>query len=298
MKTKVAGLSLAAVAAFGAPAFAGGDVIYTGVKDPYAAAVPVPAPAPIPIYEPEYYVRFDVGAAWLSDGSLDETGSSMTIDDIGDVEPLEFGSIGAGRYITPSIRVELAVDWYTRGDLQQGTTNFTEVASFDVGLADPDVVTYDVTRQDSVKFEQDTGMLNFYYDFRNSSRFTPYVGAGIGVTYRQLTRTSSEVANCATRSNAGDPTRNTCPAVAPAPADPAVITEGTSTKKSWDLAAAVMAGLSVQVTDSIIWDTGYRYMWQNGGLTISSLTLTGTSDITIEDVGQHQLRTGIRLDLN
>ena len=66
MKTKLAGLSLAAVAAFGAPALAGGDVIYTGVKDPYAAAVPVPAPAPIPIYEPEYYVRFDVGAAWLS----------------------------------------------------------------------------------------------------------------------------------------------------------------------------------------------------------------------------------------
>ena len=97
MKTKLAGLSLAAVAAFGAPALAGGDVIYTGVKDPYAAAVPVPAPAPIPIYEPEYYVRFDVGAAWLSDGSLDETGSSMTLDDIGDVEPLEFGSIGAGR---------------------------------------------------------------------------------------------------------------------------------------------------------------------------------------------------------
>jgi opacity protein-like surface antigen len=298
MKTKLAGLSLAAVAAFGAPALAGGDVIYTGVKDPYAAAVPVPAPAPIPIYEPEYYVRFDVGAAWLSDGSLDETGSSMTLDDIGDVEPLEFGSIGAGRYITPSIRVELQVDLYTRGDLQQGTTNFTEQFSFDVGLADPDIVTYDVTRQDTVKFEQDTGMLNFYYDFRNSSRFTPYVGAGLGVTYRQLTRTSSEVANCGTRSNAGDPTRNTCPAVAPAPADPAVITEGTTTKKSWDLAAALMAGVSVQVTDSVIWDTGYRYMWQNGGLTVSSMTLAGTSDITIEDIGQHQLRTGIRLDLN
>ena len=127
MKTKLAGLSLAAVAAFGAPALAGGDVIYTGIKDPYAAAVPVPAPAPIPIYEPEYYVRFDVGAAWLSDGSLDETGSSMTLDDIGDVEPLEFGSIGAGRYITPSIRVELAVDWYTRGVVQQGTSNFNEI---------------------------------------------------------------------------------------------------------------------------------------------------------------------------
>jgi opacity protein-like surface antigen len=274
---------------------AGGDVIYTGVKDPYAAAVPVPAPAPIPIYEPEYYVRFDVGAAWLSDGSLDETGSSMTLDDIGDVEPLEFGSIGAGRYITPSIRVELQVDLYTRGDLQQGESNFSEVLSVDAGLPDPDIVTYDVTRQDSVKFEQDTGMLNFYYDFRNSTRFTPYVGAGLGVTYRQLTRKSSEVAQCSGLSNsvAGtlDCGANTLP-------DTSTITEGTTTKKSWDLAAALMAGVSVQVTDSVIWDTGYRYMWQNGGLTVSSMTLAGTSDITIEDIGQHQLRTGIRLDLN
>jgi opacity protein-like surface antigen len=298
MKTRLVGLSLAAAAALGAPALAGGDVIYTGVKDPYAAAVPVPAPAPVPIYEPEYYVRFDVGAAWLTDGTLDETGSSATIGDVGDIEPLEFGSIGAGWYVTPSIRAELQVDWYTRGDVERGANNFSEVLSFDVGLPDPDVVTYDVTRQDSIKFEQDTGMLNFYYDFRNSSRFTPYVGAGIGVTYRQLTRTSSEVANCSARSNAGDPARNTCPAVSPAPADPAVITEGTTTKKSWDIAGALMAGVSVQVTDSILWDTGYRYMWQNGGLTVSSLTLAGTSDITIEDIGQHQVRTGIRLDLN
>jgi opacity protein-like surface antigen len=295
MKTKLAGLSLAAVAAFGAPALAGGDVIYTGMKDPYAAAVPVPAPAPIPIYEPEYYVRFDVGAAWMSDGSLDETGSSMTIKDIGDIEPLEFGSIGAGRYITPSIRVELAVDWYTRGDVAEGENNFSEVINAVLPDTSIDTVTYDVTRQDSVKYEQDTGMLNFYYDFRNSTRFTPYVGAGLGVTYRQLTRKSSEVAQCSGLSNsvAGtlDCGANTLP-------DTSTITEGTTTKKSWDFAAALMAGVSVQVTDSILWDTGYRYMWQNGGLTISSMTLAGTSDITIEDIGQHQFRTGIRLDLN
>ncbi len=298
MKTKLAGLSLAAVAAFGAPALAGGDVIYTGVKDPYAAAVPVPAPAPIPIYEPEYYVRFDVGAAWLSDGSLDETGSSMTIKDIGDIEPLEFGSIGAGRYITPSIRVELAVDWYTRGDVAGGQYSFNEVLTAPLAGPPPsiDTVTYDVTRQDSVKYEQDTGMLNFYYDFRNSTRFTPYVGAGLGVTYRQLTRKSSEVAQCSGLSNSVAGTLD-CTANTQLP-DTSTITEGTEKKSSWDFAAALMAGVSVQVTDSILWDTGYKYMWQNGGLTISSMTLAGTSDITIEDIGQHQFRTGIRLDLN
>lgn len=299
MKTKLASLSLATVAAFGAPAFAGGDVIYTGVKDPYSAAVPVPAPVPVPIYEPEYYVRFDAGAAWMSDGTLDESGSPMTVKDIGDIEPLEFGSIGAGRYITPSIRVELAVDLYSRGEVASGAYSFSEVLTAPIAGPPPsvDTVTYDVTRQETVKFEQDTGMINFYYDFRNSTRFTPYVGAGIGVTYRQLTRTSSEVAECSGLSNSFDPGPLTCADNTQLP-DTATVTEGTETKKSWDIAAALMAGVAVQVTDSIMWDTGYRYMWQNGGLTVSSMTLAGTSDITIEDIGQHQLRTGIRLNLN
>lgn len=300
MKTKFAGLTIAAAAMIGAagPALAGGDVIYTGVKDPYAAAVPVPAPMPIPEYEPEYYVRFDTGAAWLRDGTTDEIGTDMTTKSVSEIEPLEFGSIGAGWYITPSIRVELQVDLFTRGDLVSGQQQFSETMSFDVGLADPDVVTYNVVRQESVKYEQDTGMLNFYYDFRNSTRFTPYVGAGIGATYRRLERTASEVANCTSRSNDSDINRNTCPAVAPAPADPAIITEGTTKKSSWDIAGALMAGVAIQVTDSIMWDTGYRYMWQNGGLTVPSLTLAGTSEVEIKDIGQHQLRTGIRLNLN
>lgn len=300
MKMKFAGLTVASAAmlAVAGPAIAGGDVIYTGVKDPYAAAVAVPAPVPVPVYEPEYYVRLDTGASWLSEGSLTESGSNMSVKGIGDIEPLEYGSIGAGRYITPSIRAELQVDLFTRGDVASGQSQFLETFSFDVGLPDDDIVTYNVVRQDSVKFEQDVGMLNFYYDFRNSTRFTPYLGAGIGVTYRQLTRTSSEVANCDSRSNAGDPTRNTCPAVAPAPADPAIITEGTSKTERWDIAGALMAGVAIQVTDDILWDTGYRYMWQNGEVSISSLTLAGDSTIEIEDIGQHQLRTGIRFNIN
>jgi opacity protein-like surface antigen len=196
------------------------------------------------------------------------------------------------------------VDWYTRGDVQQGTSNFDEDLSATLANSTINTATYDVTRTENIKYEQDTGMLNFYYDFRNTTRFTPYLGAGIGVTYRQLTRTSSEFAQCGSVVNNGVPPPTPAPTCAnstgsgqPLP-NTSTITEGTETKKSWDLAAALMAGVSVQVTDSILWDTGYRYMWQNGGLTVSSMTLAGTSDITIEDIGQHQFRTGIRLDLN
>jgi opacity protein-like surface antigen len=274
MSMKIAGLTLAAAAAMGAagPAFAGGDVIYTGVKD-YAAAVPVPAPVPLPVYEPEYYVRFDTGASWMSDGTLEEYGSPMTLRSIEDVETMEFGSIGAGRYITPSLRAEIAIDLFSSAQIDGGgDETFIEIIGAD---------TYTVARQESIKFEQDLGMFNLYYDFRNSTRFTPYIGGGVGVTYRQLKRTSSETATC------------TSPCVSPPD-----IPQSSSTAEGWDFAGALMAGLAIQVSDSIIWDTGYRYLWQSGGLSVDSPTLNGTSTVEIEDIGQHQLRTGIRLNID
>ncbi len=297
MKIKLAGLTIttAALLVTAGPALAGGDVIYTGVKDPYAAAVPVPAPAPIPVYDAEYYVRFDTGAAWLANGSLDESGSGMDMQSVEDVETLEFFSAAAGRYVTPSIRAELAVDLFTRGRLDRGEEHFTHTIEVHTPVVSAnDIITYDVTRQETIKFEQDLGLLNFYYDFRNGSRFTPYVGAGIGVTYRQLTRTASEVATCAHLHNADDDTRD----CANANPQGGSVSEGTETKQAWDLAGALMAGVAIQVTDDIMWDTGYRYLWQNGGLAVDSLTTFGTSRVEIKDLGQHQLRTGVRFNLN
>ena len=298
MQTNRARLIIAAAIAIAAvsPAVAGGVVIYTGVRDPYAAAVPVPAPAPIPVYDADYYVRFDTGASWMANGEIDELDTPMTSRDIDDVEAIEFGSIGAGRYITPSIRAEIAVELSTRAEIGPGDQDYSQ--SLQVLLPDTstNTVTYAVQRQEKVDFEQDIGMLNFYYDFRNSTRFTPYVGAGVGVTYRQLTRTASETANCVGVVNSIAGTLD-CTANTQLP-NTSTITEGTSTKKSWDVAGALMAGVAVELTESIKWDTGYRYMWQNGGLTVDSEVLTGTSRIEIKDIGQHQIRTGIRLDLN
>jgi opacity protein-like surface antigen len=60
-----------------------------------------------------------------------------------------------------------------------------------------------------------------------------------------------------------------------------------------------MAGVAVQITDDVLWDTGYRYMWQSGGVIVNSPAFNGsTSTIEFKDVAQHQLRTGIRLNLN
>ncbi|MGE5266933.1 MAG: hypothetical protein ACM3L9_06165, partial [Deltaproteobacteria bacterium] len=100
-------------------------------------------------------------------------------------------------------------------------------------------------------------------------------------TYRQLERTSSETATCSS------------PCV-----NPPAIPQSSSSAEGWDFAGALMAGLAIQVSDSVIWDTGYRYLWQSGGLAVDSPTLNGTSTVEIKDMGQHQLRTGIRLNID
>ena len=43
-----------------------------------------------------------------------------------------------------------------------------------------------------------------------------------------------------------------------------------SPNSGWDIVAAATAGVSYEITEDIIWDTSYRYLWQNGGLRLST----------------------------
>lgn len=279
MNAKLSGLTLTLALAMGAagPALAGGDVIYQGYKDP-AAAIPVPAPIPIEEYAPEYYVRADLGFSWMSSGTIDETGTGLNLHDAGDVEAIEWGSLGAGRYVTPSIRVEVAVDLSTNADLNIGGSQ--TITQHHGGA------TYTIRREDEVKYEQDLGMLTAYYDFRNGSRFTPYIGAGIGLSYRHLTRTASETTTCAAGSSC-DSNRL------------GVEASATNTDARWDFAAAATAGIAYELTDDIFWDTSYRYLWTGGDMRVNSASaFAGNSSIDVESISQHQIRTGVRLNLN
>ena len=291
MTVKHSGLTLALAVAVGAvtPALAGGDVIYQGYKDP-AAAVPVPAPIPIEEYAAEYYIRADVAGSCLSDANLGETGTRLDIRDVGDVEAIEWGSLGFGRYVTPSIRVELAVDLGTKALLSEdGFSTFRSYRRDHLDDGTIDTSHWNVQRTEEIKFEQDFGFLNAYYDIHTSSRFTPYVGAGLGVAYRQLSRTSSETAECHHIVNSDTGRRNCAGTIG---------VDQTETEKRWDIAVAAMAGFAYKITDDILWDTGYRYIWTNGSMAIHSDTVSGTSKVEIGDVGQHQVRTGVRLNIN
>ncbi len=130
-------------------------------------------------------------------------------------------------------------------------------------------------------------MANAYYDFATHGRrgFTPYVGAGIGLVWNQLDRThTSTVVSCDNE----------------APCGTSTIEYSTTTQNSADtvsLAAAVMAGMSYQVSDITSLDVGYRYLFIGG--TDFATTIDGTeSRISIGDQHVHQLRAGLRFDVN
>lgn len=107
---------------------------------------------------------------------------------------------------------------YWAGDLEDGSgwqEDFAEGASVDM------------------TFNSTTLLANFYYDFRNSTAFTPYVGAGIGVAFNYF---GLDVHNTTTGG--------------------ALSLDKHQTNLAWQ----VGAGVAYNFTDNIAVDLAYRYL--------------------------------------
>lgn len=117
-----------------------------------------------------------------------------------------------------------------------------------------------------------TVMLNGYVDIGTWNRITPYVGAGIGASYVTTSGINFRNPNGATGSYPGD--------------------------SKWNLAWALMAGASYDVTQNWAIDGGYRYL--NIGDAQSAEFTTGgqTTRIKYEDLTAHEFRLGARYTFN
>lgn len=115
----------------------------------------------------------------------------------------------------------------------------------------------------SIKDKQDltlqTFMLNGYYDFKNSSRFTPYISAGAGLAYTELTTSTQMTGNVTVENN-------------------------SASSKKTHFAWAVGAGVSYELTPRLSLDLTYRYL--NAGKTSTTnhyktdVSTTDSSDTT------------------
>ncbi len=286
-----------------------------------SAAVPVPAPTPIPIYQPNWYLRLDAGLAIGSSRAGSESGMSYGIDDSpGATGPVPFGTssswlnsdfdtfvsagAGVGFYWSDRVRTDITVEATSTGKVTiDGSANYVQHGydvfyadgygpspqdGFGVGQQRVNVYTQDVTKLSSV-----LSLVNAYYDFGNTRGFTPYVGAGLGVAVHRLNR------HHATRETTCDlttiPSCNT---------ESANRTEYSASGVQTDfaLAAALTAGVTYQVSDITALDFNYRFVHIGGSDVTLNITdpLTGNtsqSKVTIGEANEHQLRAGLRFNI-
>mgnify|MGYP001232487575 CR=1 FL=1 len=113
-----------------------------------------------------------------------------------------------------------------------------------------------------------TLMANAYLDFGTWEGLTPYIGAGIGGAYVSVDGHSVRT--------------------------PGVGTVNYSGGDRWALAAAAMAGASYTITDNLLLDAGYRYLWIDGAKSGSAVGGVVPGNVNYDDLQSHELRLGLR----
>lgn len=269
-------------------AFAGGEVVYGGVRQA-GAAVPVPAPAPIPDVATGWYVRID---AAYSQGDVSKYRSTdPRVDAIrGDsyVDNFPRYGIGFGYQLNKWLRADITLD--QRNDVNSrgtGQVNYT------LPNANGGISQMRDTFSDSFVSSNSTGLINAYVDMPVSHTFTPYIGAGIGFVRHQLKgRLYSRSTDCIDTVD--------CDFVGGAPAPgPLGISSVNTTAGGVDyaLAAALMAGFTYKVWDNTKIDLGYRWL-HLAGTTFVGRSTGVVENLKIPDMNLHEVRVGLRYDLN
>ena len=183
---------------------------------------------------------------------------------------------GIGVYVSPSVRLDFTYDWRGRADLRGNVID---------GAA-----TVEGTRKFGVK--SDVALFNVYYDFDSRSRFTPYVGVGLGFARNRTTDGTVDIL-----------VRDTDPCI-----DPTVATcsAGFSGATKWSAAGAVMAGFSAKIHDRLHVDAGYRFLYlgdaHTGDVVITRSPVvdgapTSSPNLRVSDMHAHEFRVGLRWDI-
>ncbi|MEO0799402.1 MAG: hypothetical protein AAFY53_09395 [Pseudomonadota bacterium] len=268
--------------------------------------------------------------------SIANSGFADSVQDHGDTSNLVSGGFSIGRYVSRNVRGEVSFDFRPRKSVATGSSEYqtTVIAegpaetvvispaippildaagnvvvpgqqAITQDYASVDSHVMDVSRQEQAKFTFQTGMVNAYYDFHNRSRFTPFIGAGAGLVLYNFQRTVSETSECRDTTNTfTNPTdgsvrvtdygNNVC--VRPPDVDDI---QETRQGIAWGYALNVMAGVSVDLTESVKFDMGYRFLYTSGNVSVGLPTaLGGTTAIDIKDRVDNEVRVGLRWDIH
>ncbi|KAB2666556.1 porin family protein [Brucella tritici] len=225
--------------------------------------VPEVVVAPPPVAS-GWYLRGDVGYSW----SKFKEAEFATIDNCatcggdptfgsntlyGDLKGSFLIGGGVGYQVTDYFRTDFTVDYMTRAKFDGYT--FGSACNGDM----------DCASDDRGRLSALSLLANAYVDLGNFGGFTPYVGAGIG----------------GTRVKWGD--------LRDYSKDPNTVQEGAA---DWRFTYALMAGTSIDLTQSLKLDAGYRFRHINGGKMFEGNQWIG--DAYDKGMNVHDVRVGLR----
>lgn len=223
-------------------------VVPANAADIIEEPVYVAPPAPVVVQTSGWYLRGDIGYNFKSktDGHYDfynvgfgNDGVDNTefYDDISLKGSANFG-IGVGYRVTDHFRTDLTVDYFRTG--VEGSSRCGYLVEIGYGL---DPVNNNCRYDDSSHASVWTAMANAYVDIGTYGRITPYIGAGLGFAHVKYDDMENEISCggglCGTETE---------------------IYHGTHPgESSWRFASSLMAGASVDITDQLKFDAGYKY---------------------------------------
>lgn len=210
---------------------------------PAAQALAADYDPPIYVEEAPEYVPVEIGSGWYLRGDISYSAADPLYDLPG-IAHRRFGAgVGFGYHLTDNFRTDVTLG-YLGGDrfsYNDGTNTID--ASYTVW----------------------SGLVSGYYDIATVVGITPYVGAGVGLTY---TRHELD---------------------ANLPTVPAQI---SFADRSYDFAYALMAGASYKVSDNVSVDLGYQFLH-----TPDAKYFDASTPAIREGTKHHLVKLGVRYDL-
>lgn len=204
-----------------------------------------------------WYLRGDIGYKFYTtpDVHFDEPGYGDFIDE--EITSTGVVGIGFGYEFNDFFRMDLTLDYEWPGHFE-GRLICPPACT---AAPDPE---YSIERADISAW---TGLINAYFDFGSWGSLTPYVGAGIGASY--LSTSNVNFIN----------------------PDGSTGTWGGAGK--WNLAWALMAGVTYDLSYNLALDVNYRYVNLGDAESAPTTILTG-QPIRYDDIAAHEIRMGLR----
>lgn len=204
-----------------------------------------------------FYVQFNAGAAFAPSFSLSRSNCGIDLCSTSfhkeQYNPGYVGSVALGYRIANSFRIEVE-------GLYQSNDNDKYANSIDLtGIIGH--IHRDYSGKISGERARTAFLMNGYYDFVNSTSFTPFITAGLGGYHMRLNSQDSSIEN------------------------------------DLDFAWQAGAGVNYRLNDQISFDLKYRYFGGANAELIKSMQY-GQNAYTItqfRDVGEHQVMAGIRI---